>query len=45
MGANGLSGPKQDTVSEPFVCNASGIWTFVGQNTAITSLDCVSATG
>uniref|UniRef100_A0A914DKN1 C6 domain-containing protein n=1 Tax=Acrobeloides nanus TaxID=290746 RepID=A0A914DKN1_9BILA len=45
MGAGGTSGPKQDTISEPFICSASGIWTFMGQNVAITSLDCVSATG
>uniref|UniRef100_A0A914CKS7 Uncharacterized protein n=1 Tax=Acrobeloides nanus TaxID=290746 RepID=A0A914CKS7_9BILA len=45
MGAGGTSGPTQDTISEPFVCSAGGIWTFGGQNVAITSLDCVSAAG
>jgi hypothetical protein len=42
MGDNGTAGPNQDTISETLVCNASGIWTFMGVNIAITSVDCVS---
>uniref|UniRef100_A0A914CMZ9 C6 domain-containing protein n=1 Tax=Acrobeloides nanus TaxID=290746 RepID=A0A914CMZ9_9BILA len=45
MGTGGTNGPIQDTISVPFVCSASGVWTFMGSNAAITSLDCVSAAG